>query len=268
VNQATPPQDIDLLKLYDERPANRVTGFSDFANLLDPDVLISSYLRLMDSAPRRHVRDRKYFVGHTGKPGSGSKSNRREEHLAIALWCESRNNRLLMVPGAGPLEFLDYQFPLKAKRGDKGVGKVDLFGVLGGTKSCVIELKIHSARAAMSDTPLRAFLEALAYCAIVEANAKDIAREAFDLFGYEFSPRRPVLMVMATNEYWSAFLNHQKAGDWWSSLRRLADQLKESFDLESHFLVLRDVEFSMGLDGERPRMLSDCSLMHLEDLVS
>lgn len=120
----------------------------------------------------------------------------------------------------------------------------------------------------MGDTPLRAFLEALAYCAIVEANAGDIAREVFDKFGHEFTNNRPALIVMATEEYWSAYMNHQKAGDWWPALRRLADQLEKLSGLESHFLVLSDADFSMGLEGQKPRLLGDCSLISLADMMS
>jgi hypothetical protein len=132
----------------------------------------------------------------------------------------------------------------------------------------VIELKIHPANTGMGDTPLRAFLEALAYCAIVEANAGDIAQEVFDKFGHEFTKNRPALIVMATEEYWSAYRNHQKTGDWWPALCRLADQIEESFGLESLFIALRDADLSMGLDGQKPKLLGDCSLIRLTDLRS
>ncbi len=120
----------------------------------------------------------------------------------------------------------------------------------------------------MGDTPLRAFLEALAYCAIVEANAGDIAQEVFDKFDYEFTKNRPALVVMATEEYWSAYINHPKTGDWWPALRQLADQLEESFGLESHFIALLNADFSMGLEGQKPKLQGDCSLISLADLMS
>jgi len=175
--------------------------------------------------------------------------------------------RQLQIASTGEFLLLDYQFPLKAPQGDKGIGKVDLFGVAGNSKPSVIELKIHSANQGMADTPLRAFLEALAYCALVEANLTDIVQEAFDQFGCEFTQSRPTLVVMATKEYWSAYLHHPKTGDWWPALRGLADQLEASFGLESLFLVLRDADFSMGLDGQKPQMQGDCSMMNLADLA-
>jgi hypothetical protein len=257
-----------LLELCKERQVNQVSGFCDFARQLNLDELIDSYQQLKNAAPRRHSRNLEYFVGHTGVTSSGTYSNRREEHLAVALWNQCQASGPLQLARMGELLLLDYQIPLKARRGDKGIGKVDLFGVAGNSKPCVIELKIHSANQGMADTPLRAFLEALAYCAIVEANMTDIAQEAFDKFGYEFTQGRPALVVMATEEYWSAYMNHQRTGDWWPVLRRLADSLEKSFGLESYFIALRDADFSMGLEGQKPKLLGDCSLIGLTDLMS
>jgi len=258
----------DLLELYKRPGINHISGFCDVMRQLDAGELAAGYQQLMGSAPNRHKRNKRYFVGHTGVTSSGGYSNRREEHLAVALWNSSRAGRSFALPDGGSLELLDYQFPLKARQSDKGVGKVDLFGVAGKTKPCVIELKIHPANTGMGDTPLRAFLEALAYCAIVEANASDIAQEVFDEYGHEFTENQPALIVMATEEYWSTYLNHQKAGDWWPVLRRLADQLEKALGLESHFLVLRDAKFSMGLEGQKPQLLGDCSLISLAELIS
>ena len=257
-----------LLELYKNRQVNQISGFCDFASELKPDDLIEGYRQLKSAAPRRHDRNLTYFVGHNGVTSSGAFSNRREEHLAVALWNQCQQSGPLQIASTGELLLLDYQFPLKARQGDKGIGKVDLFGVAGNSKPSVIELKIHSANHGMADTPLRAFLEALAYCAIVEANLSHIALEAFDQFGCEFTQSRPALIVMATKKYWSAYLHHKKTGDWWPALRGLADQLEASFDLESHFLILRNADFSMGLDGQKPQMQGDCSLMNLADLRS
>ena len=266
--QESTVQLIDLLTVYKEPRINHISGFCDAINELDSYELTCAYHHLRESAPHRHERNKHYFVGHSGVTSSGGKSNRREEHLAVALWNSSQVGRSFALPDGHTLEFLDYQFPLKARQSDKGVGKVDLFGVAGKTKPCVIELKIHPANTGMGDTPLRAFLEALAYCAIVEANAGEIAQEAFDQFGYEFTESRPTLIVMAPEEYWRGYINHQKTGNWWPALRRLADQLEESFGLESHFIVLRGAHFSMGLEGQKPQLLGDCSLIRLAELMS
>ena len=266
--QESTVQLIDLLTVYKEPRINHISGFCDAINELESYELTCAYHHLRASAPHRHERNKRYFVGHTGVTSSGGYSNRREEHLAVALWNSSQAGRSFALPDGRRLEFLDYQFPLKARQGDKGIGKVDLFGVAGNSKPCVIELKIHSVNQGMADTPLRAFLEALAYCAIVEANMTDIAQEVVDKFGYESIESHPALVVMATEEYWSAYMNHPRTGDWWPILRRLADSLETSFGLESYFIALRDADFSMGLEGQKPKLLRDCSLANLSDLMS
>jgi hypothetical protein len=268
MNSISLANSLNLLKPIDVPAINQISGFCSLTKLLDPNELVTAYHRVRESAPHRHERNKRYFVGHSGVTSSGGYSNRREEHLAVALWNSSQAGCTFALPDGCTLEFLDYQFPLKARRGDKGVGKVDLFGVAGKSKPCVIELKIHPANTGMGDTPLRAFLEALAYCAIVEENAGDIAQEAFDKFGYEFTESRPTLIVLATEEYWSAYMNHPKAGNWWPELRRLADSLEKSIGLESYFIALRDADFSMGLEGQKPQLLRDCSLISLADLMS
>ena len=90
--------------------------------------------------------------------------------------------------------------PLKARQGDRGVGKVDLFAAVDGRLPCVVELKV-AGESARGDTPLRALLEGLAYCAIVEANAADIASEFAEQ--HVVSASRPTLVVMAPDNYWA-----------------------------------------------------------------
>lgn len=258
---------LDLLKLYKHPSINHISGFCELIKQLDAHQLVSAYHRIRESAPHRHARDKRYFVGHSGMTSSGKSSNRREEHLAVALWNASQAGAPLILPDGRQLKLLDYQLPLKAKRGDVGVGKVDLFGVTDGAQSCVIELKIQPSGTGYGDTPLRGFLEALAYCAIVEANAADIAMEASENFDLKLTGNRPALVVMAPQEYWSNYLTHNKAGVWWPALQNLADQFFEMLGLESHFIALNNPEFSMGLNGQKPQMNGACSLVRVADIV-
>ena len=62
----------------------------------------------------------------------------------------------------------------------------------------MIELKRASGR----DSPLRAFLEGLAYCTIMESNLNCIRDEIIKLCGRVISSRPPMLIVTAPNEYW------------------------------------------------------------------
>lgn len=258
---------IDLLDLYKHSSINSISKFSDASKQIDPNELVDAYFRVRDAAPKRHSRDKRYFVGHSGVTSSGNSSNRREEHLAVALWNATQDGHPFMLPNGSGLTLLDYQFPLKARQGDKGIGKVDLFGALNGGQSCVIELKIHSAANGYSDTPLRAFLEAFAYCAIVEANARDIAKEAHENFDLALEADRPALVIMAPEEYWSGYLNHKSTGEWWAAFNSLADRLAELLAMEFHFIALRNSGFSMGLNGQKAQLTEDCTLVRVADVA-
>ncbi|MEA1890214.1 MAG: hypothetical protein U9N50_10600 [Pseudomonadota bacterium] len=267
MNSICPLPPYNLLALYKDPAVNHISGFRNITEQIELDELIAAYHRMREIAPKRHERKKAYFVDHTGFTSSGAYSNRREEHLAIALWNSSKDDGHLQLPNGQPLSLLDYQFPLKAQQGDKGVGKVDLFGVVDGIQPSVIELKIDPATSGRSDTPLRAFLEALAYCAIIEANFDDIAFEASEKMGVDIANNRIALILIAPELYWSKYIHYPRAGDWLPALQNLADQVSSSLKLDTHFLSLHDSTFKMGLDGESPRLVNGCSLKSVANLI-
>ena len=257
---------LDLLKLYKSREINRISTFADVAAQLDPGKLLAAYARVRDSAPRRHDRIKTYFVDHSGLTNRSENSKRREEHLALALWGASRSGQRMVLPTGTTLEILDYQTPLKARQCDKGVGKVDLFGLIDGCRSTIIELKIRPD-SGYGDTPLRAFLEALAYCAIIEANAADIATDASTRFNKSIDDRPPVLMVLAPQDYWAGYAEHPKSGSWWPILRDLAAEIDDLSGLETCFLGLRNATFRMGNRSQNPQMTDHCTLVDVAELM-
>ena len=251
----------DLIDRLNNPAANRITEFAALAGVLASDLgmLVRCYGDLLRVAPRRHARNKRYFCGRrAGVTGSGVASNRREEHLAVALYNASRGGAAFALPDHRPIEIIDYQMPLKARRGDRGVGKVDLFAVVEETLPCVIELKT-----APRDTPLRALLEGLAYCAIVEANAADIASEVVEQ--YVLSASRPTLVVMAPDDYWAWYLDHTRAGRWLSSVRDLISGLRGALGLEAYLVALLDAEFEMGLGGQPARLIRSCRMASVDD---
>ena len=251
-----------LIDRLNNPAANHITKFAALASVLvsDLEMLVHCYENLLRVAPRRHDREgKRYFrASHAGVTGSGVSSNRREEHLAVALYNASRGGAAFALPDQRPIEIIDYQTPLKARRGDRRVGKVDLFAVVEGTLPCVIELKT-----APRDTPLRALLEGLAYCAIVEANAADIASEVAER--YVLSASRPTLVVMAPDDYWAWYLDHPRAGRWLSSIRDLISGLRGALGLEACLVALLDVEFEMGLGGQPARLIRSCRMASVDD---
>ena len=174
----------------------------------------------------------------------------------------------LPLPDGRMLQILDYQTPLKARRDDKGIGKIDLFGCIDRAMPCVIELKVPETGGGYADTPLRAFLEAFAYYAIVEANSSDISAEAAISFDMQLAQGRHALCVMAPDSYWLAWLEHARAGAWWPQLEKLASDIEAILGLESHFVALQDASFEMGLGGKPPRLTGACRALSVSSLVA
>ena len=249
-----------LIDLHKNPAVNRVTEFAEVAGDLASDVemVARCYENLVRVAPRRHDRGKRYLHGRTGVTSSGASSNRSEEHLAVALYNASRGGMAFTLPDGRPIEIIDYQMPLQARRDDRGVRGVDLFAVVDGLLPCVVELKV-----AGGDTPLRALLEGLAYCAIVEANAADIASEAADQ--HALSVARPMLIVMAPDNYWAGYLGRPRAGNWLSATRDLASGLQDALGLETNLLALLDAEFDMGLSGHPARLIGECRIASVDE---
>lgn len=246
---------LSLVDLYNYPPVNSVSKFSGVIQELDVADLVQKYKSLLEIAPRRHERGKEYFVGHELFLGGKKKSNRKEEHLAGALFNECQNGKRFLLPDKRKLKFIDYQFPLKARQNDKGFGKVDLIGVINDEIPCVIELKVDQKGGGKADTPLRALLEGLAYCALVESNKKEIWKEAQEKFGFEFKGPRPHLMILAPVGYWSYFFNTSSAGDWFAPLLQLIEDMNKYPLPFASLISLESVNFSYAT-GDRQACLT------------
>lgn len=252
-----------LINLHNDPVVNRIAEFAPFASALASDVgmLAHCYEDLVRAAPVRHDRGKCYLHGRTGTTSSGASSNRKEEHLAVALYNASRGGAAFTLPDQRPLAIIDYQMPLKARRDDLGIGKVDLFAVVDERQPCVIELKMAGGKT-RGDTPLRALLEGLCYCAIVEANVADIASEI--TAQYALSASRPMLVVMAPDDYWAGYLDHPKAGRWLPAVRDLVSGLRDTLGLEICLLALLDARIEMGLSGQPARLMGNCRMVSVD----
>lgn len=232
---------IPYLLHLDKHPnVGKITTFMHEAGRIDPDVLAAQYFLVRRLAPQRHKRDRKklYLVEHEGPDKPPYENPCSEKHLAFNLWKAARYGKLMELPSGEVLEILDYETPLSAWQSD-GVGEIDLFGLIDDSLMAVIELKILR-KGGDADTPLHAYLEALAYCAIVEKNASDIACEVDDKFKKTVDAGPPILVVMAPANYWSKFLNNPKAGEWLPILINLASEIENRTGVAAHFVGLGD----------------------------
>lgn len=87
---------------------------------------------------------------------------RREEKIAHAMYCQYKDKPAVFG------KILDYQVPLKNKKDDKGLGKIDLLSVAEGSKpgskkTYFLELKKDNSK----ETLLRCILEAYTYSKII-----------------------------------------------------------------------------------------------------
>lgn len=227
----------DFRILFEDGSYKRTKGLATtIASLsLNRKGLFDEYERLRGSAPRRSETDKRYFVGHDGvisSPGCGSESNRGEEHLALALWNQDKPWPR-SHPVDGWLRLIDYQFPLKARQSDQGIGKVDLLGITDRGRLTVIELKVKPRSAGnRGDTPLLALMEGLRYAAVVEANRDVIAREAKVLFERDITKEPPIVQILAPLAWWKGWLElagstRRAAGEWEPAFARLTADIEE-----------------------------------------
>jgi hypothetical protein len=260
---------LNLIDLFNEAEIKSVSKFCDVAKKLDITDICDGYAELRQVAPQRSERGKSYFgdTYRTGTTNNLKRSNRREEHCAIAMYNASRAGKNFELPDGRNLELIDYQTPLKAQQSDYRVGKVDLFGVVEMTLPAVIELKVEGQNGTMADTPLRALMEGLAYCAIVEKNISAIAAETTSKFGLPLSAATPILMIMAPEKYWEQYLQHPRTGNWLPELNRLTEGLRRRLNLETHMAALKGADFEMGRRGKPPVLHGNCELVSVDQIA-
>ncbi|MCY4532729.1 MAG: hypothetical protein OXC84_10440 [Gammaproteobacteria bacterium] len=194
---------------------------------IDVDALCREYDELGAVAPSRPDRDKCYFVGHEGRPRAKTPGHPSEKHLAIALW---RLGTLRTRADVTQIPLLDYQFPLKAARSDRGLGEVDLLGATAEDRIAIIELKVKRRDGTRGESPVHALMEGLRYAAVVHANIGAISAETRHLFGVDLSDRPPIMQILAPEDWWGGWLDmgrtRRTAGPWESGFLELATHLE------------------------------------------
>jgi hypothetical protein len=161
---------------------------------LDSASLAEGYFNLVESAPKRlhgYLSE-----SRAGVLSSATRSNRSEEHLAIAL----RNRGHLVLPRGERLRILDYQFPLKSAHSDAGIGKIDLLGRYADETLAVVEIKL----ADNSEDRRIALIEGLIYAALVEANIGKITAEINAKRCFKTRCVRPRVLLVGLRGFWTA----------------------------------------------------------------
>jgi hypothetical protein len=237
---------IDLLF---ERRWPKSTLSQDMARM-DVASYSQAYQGLKAQAPER-AHSRPYLGGRTGYPTTEGKTNRREEHFAIALvnaqqsWC---------LPDGTQFEMLDYQVPLKGTRSDRKIGKIDIFGLTEHGRAVVVKLKVIGHSGGPSDPPPVALLEGLRYAAIVEANLERMAEEVRNTFGRKMVQEKPDIVVLGEAEWWSRWLHG--GTDAKTVLEQKAGEISQDIGTGICFASVTNAQLEYGQRTKAPRLLN------------
>jgi hypothetical protein len=240
-----------LLELANSRDVKQAKGFRQIAEGLTGASLDEQYRQEVANAPQRHAAGKKYFGSHP-KPPTGPRNGKDSEHMAMALLERSLAGAELELPSGGTLSLLDYQVPMAtaavdSSRGDadpnKGIGKLDLLGLLPDDRLAVVVVKYippSATRGGTGDTPLRALLSGLAATAMVDANRVPIADEVLARTERKVAGEPPALILLGSSRYWEICRKReaQKGAGWIRELERIGREVAEVVGVEVMYLGL------------------------------
>jgi len=217
-------------------------------NALSEDQLFLLFEQQRKTAPCRGLH-KQYFVGHNGKTTSGNATNRREEHLAIAVWQAYRQTGFALPDGTW-LFPVEYQLPLKShrNRANAGIGKTDLLCVQSEGDPWIVEMKAQPKCGGHVDTPLKALLEALTYCALLDADMTNLCRESNEKKGMLLRtvlPLRPNLLILAPSEYWDSCDLAEDRHCWREGFQALCHRIERTLKIKARFVRMDDCKWEM-----------------------
>ena len=206
---------------------------------LDVDELGRTFNRTVGMSPQRPLRDLRFLVGHDGR-GSASKLMS-EKVVAKAIF----NTGSPINVGGKSVSVVDYEVPLAARQGDKGVGDIDLLGFEPESgQPWIIELKVFPN----DETPLKAFYQAVRYSAMIDANRKALEEDFQGHLGIRNLVWPAVLLLAADRPYWEALRAVPEAGAWRKALGDLEERVTTALGLQFHLVDLGDLEVEL-IDG-------------------
>jgi hypothetical protein len=236
-------------------------SMADDIAAIDVRQICEEYESLRSAAPKRSP-ELLYFVGHDGIPTTSSASNRREEHIAIAL---ANLDQSWSLNGVGEFDFLDYQVPLKSRQADKGVGKVDLLGRTNDGRLLIIELKVMGHSGGRSDPPIAALFEALRYTSILEANLAALDADLRSTSAASLSStEKPIVLVLGENAWWESWRGQPGAQKVTAALDRLVSQVTHRLGVTICFAEAIDLSLQYGGSGKAPSFLSTPRLREIK----
>lgn len=237
-----------LVVLAKSKRARNSRHFAETLRLLDVADLLDQYEEVRELAPKRGADNKEFFLVREDTPIDRKPSlGMREDLLEMAMVNDSAS----LDVGGVQIDVLMRQFPLFSSGSRKGLRGVDLVGH-GGDRFWIIELKVPATKG-YGQTPLRALLECLIYCAVVEANVEAIRSGLRSRYGCHHDFVRPGMVVAAPTGYWRKWTPNSVTGEWWYEYARLLDGLGTALDTPLYAIDFGTVGYIVDTDG-RPRL--------------
>ncbi len=260
-----------LIERAHSKEVKQASAFRKAASELTGEDLQGLYQQELGGAPKRREAGKKYLAAWNARLAASRKSSRDADHLAIALlqYAREKGSGLALPDDAGALEPLHALVPLKSAQPDKslgdadpnhGVDKLHLLALMPDDRLAVVVLKYaapSATRGGTGDTPLRALLEGLANCAIVQANAAALSEELASVTDRTISDAPPALILMGSPRYWELCRRReaQKGAAWIKEMERLQREITEQLDVPVHYLNVRlDGDPGWDYDSGAPKL--------------
>jgi hypothetical protein len=113
-------------------------------------------------------------------------------------------------------------------------------------------VKVHSTSNGRVDTPLKAVIEALAYCATLDVDMRNLSRESDDkkrMLLRVVSPIRPNLLVAAPAGYWDLCDLAERRHHWKQPLQILRRRIELAFEIRVRFVRMDNCRWEMTPSG-------------------
>ena len=166
----------------------------------------------------------------------------------------------------GNFRIIDYQVPLKSRRSDYGIGKIDLMGITDD-HLLVIELKVITQKRGRGDPPITALLEGLRYAAVVDANMACLSSELQNRSNMTVQrTSSPSVLVVGEQSWWEEWRTDTDANTAFQYLHDLTVDISKELNLDIHYAELSNVVLQRYGGNGIPPILSGELAFRLIDL--
>lgn len=251
-----------LLELANEPDVKTPAAFREAADALTSDAIASMYQQERALAAEEVSAEIQHFSDHDGTTEGESPIDDKEFAIAVSNQCQEDEAQIVLPDGSAPvdpddvddegtpptrIDLIDYAVnmttlaPRKIKARNRVISAVDLLGVSMDDRIAVQRVRLMPPRSTKGDTPLRALIEGLAQCAVVEACRDTLSAQIAERTERTVSPDPPRLVLFANNRYWEIYRRRslKSAGPWMEAMRRVAGEIEQGVGIPVRFASIK-----------------------------